>query len=476
MGTAKHPWEAIVQGLGLPVVIWRRVTVGTEDLELAYINLAGATALRIDLECSLGLLFQAIMPDLSVVRRVDDLYEAAAEVLRSGEARQVRGVSIQFPDAPLNCLHFNFVPLCDMEVAMVGESPYKGYLDNSSDVFGVLSRAGDMLYVTPSAATIFGFAPEEIGDVIDSLTIDEPGMKALIDAWYYVISHPHSTQTVEYRRQSRDGAWHDMELIARDLLDDPAVGGVLFNSRDISQRKSDERKILALNEDLEAFTYTVSHDLRLPLRLVTEILSRTLDDAGSSLSERARADLARADDLAEDMTALIRDLLAFSRTGNAPLDRSVVDLSALAAEVWEELVLSGSVAREVLSIQDGLQVVGDPPLLRQVLANLLGNAVKFSQHVAQPRIQLTGNSSATATHFNVRDNGVGFEPEQASQLFTVFRRLHQDPSIPGTGVGLAIVKRIVERHGGQVWAEGAPGEGATIHVALPGGNAWTGEG
>jgi PAS domain S-box-containing protein len=467
MGTAKHPWKAIVQGLAVPVVIWRKASTGNEELEFAYANPAGSTALRIDSESSLGLLFHTIMPDLSVMRRLEDLYEAAMEALRSGEARQVRGVSIQFPDTTLNCLHFNFLPLSDMEVAMLGESPYKGYLDNSSDVFGVLSPSGDMLYVTPSSATIFGFSPEEIGDVMETLTIDEPGMKALIDAWYHVVSHPGAIQTVEFRRQSRDGAWHDMELIARDFLEDPDVRGVLFNSRDISQRKADERKILALNEELEAFTYTVSHDLRLPLRLVTEILSRTLADAASTLSEQARLDLDRASALAGDMTVLIRDLLAFSRTANAPLDLTVVDLSALAEEVWDELVLSGGVAREALSIQEGLQVVGDPPLLRQVLANLLGNAVKFSQHVDQPRIQLTGTSGPMTTHFQVKDNGVGFEPEQASKLFTVFRRLHQNLSIPGTGVGLAIVKRIVERHGGQIWAEGAPGEGATFHVALP---------
>jgi PAS domain S-box-containing protein len=469
-------WETIVHALGAPVVIWRSSTCDAGELELAYANPAALAAFRIGPADLTGACFHAVMPDPSVMPQVKAVHEAAREVLRSGAAQRVRSASVQFPHSSPLCFHFVFTRVSQSEVAMTGESPYKGFFDNSSDVFGVLAPAGPMLYVTPSAATIFGYAPEELGADIESMAIEEPGLTALLEARDFLLSGPHAVRMMEFRRQSKEGIWHDMEMIARDFIDDQDVGGVIFNSRDISQRKADERKILALNEDLEAFTYTVSHDLRLPLRLVTEILSRTLDDAGSSLSERARTDLARAGDLAGDMTALIRDLLAFSRTGNAPLDRSVVDLSALAAEVWEELVLSGSVARESLSIQDGLQVVGDPPLLRQVLANLLGNAVKFSQHVAQSRIQLTGASSATATHFNVRDNGVGFEPEQASQLFTVFRRLHQDPAIPGTGVGLAIVKRIVERHGGQVWAEGAPGEGATIHVALPGRNAWTGEG
>ncbi|MBL7645720.1 MAG: PAS domain S-box protein [Candidatus Hydrogenedentes bacterium] len=475
MEDVKHPWEAIVLGLSLPVLIWRWSPGDPQSPELAYANPAGADTFRLPPDHAVNRRFDDVMPDSSIVRRVEDLRQAIVDTLRSGETRHLRGVSIHFPNTTLDCLHFQFVPLPTSEVAMVGESPYKGYLDNFSDVFGVLSPAGDMLYVTPSAATNFGFSTEHMSEAINGLTIDDPGMSALIDAWYYVMSNEDATRKIEYRRQSRDGAWHDMELIARHYTDDPRIGGVLFNSRDISQRKADERKILALNEELEAFTYTVSHDLRLPLRLVAEILSRTLADEASTLSEQARRDLNRADALTGDMTTLIRDLLAFSRTGNAALERTVVDLSALAREVCEELVFSGVVTRDVFAIQDGLRAVADPPLLRQVLANIMGNAVKFSQHVDRPRIELTGTSGATVTHFQVRDNGVGFEPEQASKLFTVFRRLHQDPAIPGTGVGLAIVKRVVERHGGEVWAEGSPGAGAAIHVVLPVGNPWNRE-
>lgn len=469
MEEMKRSWETIVHALGAPVVIWRGSTCGEGELELAYANPAALAAFRIGPADSTGACFHAIMPDPSIMPQVKAVREAVEAVLHSGDARQVRSASVQFPHTSPLCFHFVFTRVSQSEVAMTGESPYKGFFDKSSDVFGVLAPEGPMLYVTPSAATIFGYAPEELGTEIESMAIEEPGLTALLEARDFLLSGPHAVRKMEFRRQSKEGIWHDMEIIARDFIDDQDVGGVIFNSRDISQRKADERKILALNEELEAFTYTVSHDLRLPLRLVSEILSRTLADAETDLSERAQSDLARAGDLAGDMTVLIRDLLEFSRTANAPLDRTLVDVSSLAREVSEGLIGAGSVARDAFSIQDGLQCSGDPTLLRQVLANLLGNAVKFSQYATPPRIQLKGSSSAAGASFQVRDNGVGFEPEQASQLFTVFRRLHQDPSIPGTGVGLAIVKRIVERHGGRVWAESVPGAGATIHVELPGG-------
>ena len=355
MESVTHPWEAVVHGLSLPVLIWRCVPSDTPVLELTYANPVGAGTFRLAAEAGAGQRFYDVMPDLSIIRRLEDLHEAVVETFHTGETRHVRGVSIHFADAPLHCLHFNCVALPTREVALVGESPYKGYLDNSSDIFGVLSPAGDMLYVTPSAATNFGFAPDDFGEVIEGLTIDEPGMTALIDAWYYVMSNPNAMQTIEYRRQDRDGNWHDMELIVRDYLENPAVGGVLFNSRDISQRKADERKIRALNADLEAFTYTVSHDLRLPLRLVSEVLSRIRAGQESTLAERDRVDIDRAADLVADMTALIRDLLAFSRSGSTALDCAPVDLSALAREVCDELVLSGGVAREAFTIQEGLE-------------------------------------------------------------------------------------------------------------------------
>jgi len=467
MSVSNNAWETIVHALGVPVAVWRRPTQGEGELELAYANPAAHTALRIRPADSTGGKFFAIMPDASIMPRVGALHETVEDVLRSGESRQVRGVSVQYPATAPQCFHFTFTRVSDTEVAMVGESPHKGFFDKSSDVFGVMAPDGHMLYVTPSAATIFGYTPEELEGDIEAVSIDEADLAAVLQVRDFLLSSPHTVRTLEIKRQSKDGIWHDMEIIARDFIDDPNVGGILFNSRDISQRKAAERKILALNEDLEAFTYTVSHDLKLPLRLVEEILSRMPSSAEQALSQESIADLAKAGRLVEDMTALIRDLLAFSRTGNAPLERSEVDVSSLAREVRDDLIGPAGVFPDTITIDEGIHCLGDRALLRQVLANLLGNAVKFSRHVARPQIHLGGHSNAAGCRFFVRDNGIGFDPEQASQLFTVFRRLHQDPSIPGTGIGLSIVKRIVERHGGQVRATGAPGAGATIHVELP---------
>jgi PAS domain S-box-containing protein len=462
-----HAWEAVVHALGVPVLVWRQPRSADAELELDYANPAAIAALHIPRGDSARASFSAIMPDASIMPRIGSLHETAVATLHAGEARQVRGVSIHFPKTLPLCFHFSFTRMTDTKVAMVGESPYKGFFDKSSDVFGVMAAEGHMLYVTPSAATIFGYTPEEFGGDIETLRMDEADLAEALEVRDFLLSGPRAVRTLEIKRQSKDGLWHDMEIIARDFMDDPEVGGMLFNSRDISERKAAERKILALNEDLEAFTYTVSHDLKLPLRLVAEILSRLKSTPDTAFSQATRVDLEKADSLVGDMTTLIRDLLAFSRAGNAPLERSEVDVSSLAREVLDDLIQPADMDPGTITIDEGIHCLGDRALLRQVLANLLGNAVKFSQHAARPQIHLGGHSNSAGCSFFVRDNGIGFEPEQATQMFTVFRRLHQEPSIPGTGIGLSIVKRIAERHGGRVRATGAPGAGATIYVDLP---------
>jgi PAS domain S-box-containing protein len=221
----------------------------------------------------------------------------------------------------------------------------------------------------------------------------------------------------------------------------------------------------AANRDLEAFAYSVSHDLRAPIRHI-DGYARLTKKALSQAEAPAQRYLDKVLDAANRMMGLIDDILRLSRVGRSALNVSDVDLACIVGEVITEFE---SPERQITWHVDPLPVVqGDAPLLRQVMANLLGNAVKFTAHQTGARIGVLASVvDDGTTRIEVRDNGVGFDPRYSDKLFGVFRRLHRESEFPGTGIGLAMVKRIIERHGGQVSAEGRPGEGARFYFTLP---------
>jgi len=237
--------------------------------------------------------------------------------------------------------------------------------------------------------------------------------------------------------------------------------------RSNQQMQTAKRQLEAANAELEAFSYSVSHDLRAPLRHMSGFASLLERHAGAQFDDKARHYLATITKAARQMGTLIDDLLAFSRLGRAPLSLQSVDISALVAAVIRESQWDrGSVQWAVAPLPT---LAADPALLRQVWHNLLGNAVKYSQKAAAPHVTVTAGTDATAPEivFAVRDNGVGFDPCYAAKLFQVFSRLHSDAEFEGTGIGLALVRRIVARHGGRTWAESTPGRGATFFFSLP---------
>lgn len=220
-----------------------------------------------------------------------------------------------------------------------------------------------------------------------------------------------------------------------------------------------------MNDELEAFSYSVSHDLRAPLRGIAGWSRALLEDSGALLDAPGRAHLDRVLAEAARMGVLIDDLLAFSRVGREPLTRAETDLSSLAARVASRLREAHPGRRLDVQIAPGLVVQGDATLLEVVVTNLLENAVKFTAGRDPVRIEVGALPEGTQGFF-VRDNGVGFDPAFASSLFAPFKRLHPASEYPGTGIGLATVQRIVHRHGGRVWAASAPDRGATFSVAL----------
>lgn len=227
-------------------------------------------------------------------------------------------------------------------------------------------------------------------------------------------------------------------------------------------------RLASANAELEAFSYTVAHDLRAPLRAVDGYAHMLEEDHGATLDAGARRYITTIRDNATRMGRLIDDLLALSRIGRQPLDIAALETEAMVAELLDEVRASNPAAERCRFDVGPLPVVAaDRQLLRQVWFNLLDNAVKYSAKAKEPVVSVRAERAAGEVRFEVADNGVGFDMAYYPKLFGVFQRLHHDEEFEGTGVGLAIVARIVARHGGRVWAEASPGAGARFHFTLP---------
>lgn len=231
--------------------------------------------------------------------------------------------------------------------------------------------------------------------------------------------------------------------------------------RRVKQRTAELEKA---NRELESFSYSVSHDLRAPLRALNGYARIIQEDEAARLSQEGKEMLARIWVNAERMGALIDDILQFSRVGRTEMRCAPTDMDALVAGAIEELRAEYPAATVRVGPMPAAR--GDEAMLRQVWINLIGNALKFSSRCEQPLIEVGSEATDGSTVYFVRDNGAGFDMTNAAHLFGVFQRLHAANEYPGTGAGLAIVKRIVERHGGRIWAESAPDKGTTFRFTL----------
>jgi light-regulated signal transduction histidine kinase (bacteriophytochrome) len=270
-------------------------------------------------------------------------------------------------------------------------------------------------------------------------------------------------------------------------------GNLLGMIRDVTERNRTREKIQQLNEELErrvtertaqleaankeleAFSYSVSHDLRAPLRGVDGYVRMLKEDCAERLDAEGNRLLDVVSGEARRMGQLIDDLLAFSRLGREQMAHATIDMTALARGAFDASTRTapGPAAHFVLAALPPTQ--GDLSMMRQVFVNLIGNAVKFTRHQAAPVITVGALSGESETTYYVKDNGVGFDEKYRHKLFGVFQRLHSEEKFEGTGVGLALVQRIIHRHGGKVWAESKADRGAAFYFTLPNEMAKTNE-
>lgn len=343
-------------------------------------------------------------------------------------------------------------------------------VESSNDAIIGLTLDGTITSWNPGAARLYGYTTSvAIGrGFADLLPVgsDHNPTEAIL-----AIASGMPGDFFETTQQTNRGRSLDVSLTFSPVLDDEKrVIGVAAIARDISARKQAEADLRAANKELEAFTYSVSHDLRAPLRAMNGFSRILLEDYQSEIPADARHFLGLIQDNARQMGQLVDDLLAFSRLGRQQLMKVPVALDELARDVIADLRIDWE-GRQVTFRVGAMPVVNaDPGLMRQVFMNLISNSLKFTRHRETAEIDLAltpGPPGADEVVMYIRDNGVGFDMAYAHKLFGVFQRLHRAEDYDGTGVGLALVQRIIQRHGGRIWADAEVNKGATFWFSLP---------
>jgi PAS domain S-box-containing protein len=367
------------------------------------------------------------------------------------------------------------------------EERFRLLMDGAVDyAIYTLDPEGRVTFWNSGGERLMGYKPEEIiGQPLSRLYTVENGQGHKPEESLREAAATGRFEEENWRVR-KDGSRFWANTLTMALRDESGkICGFSRISRDITARHEAEEHVRKLNEqleervrertaeleranqELEAFSYSVSHDLRTPLRHIdgyTEVLQKS---AAEKLDAQGRHHLQTISQAAKQMNNLIDHLLEFSRMSRAEMRKIKVGLADLVRAARQDLVREQE-GRKIQWVLGPLpEVHGDPFLLRQVMLNLLDNAVKYTRTKAQARIEIGCEATETETRFFVRDNGVGFDMRYADRLFGVFQRLHSAEEFEGTGVGLANVRRIIQRHGGRVWAEGKPGAGATFYFSLP---------
>ena len=362
------------------------------------------------------------------------------------------------------------------------EQRFRSFMENTPAVAFMKDARGVYVYANRLWRQHFDPADRPIEE-LDDTKLFPPELAAEFrrrDAEVVETGQPWEGQEeVAFGGETRN--WWVFKFRVTNAAGERFLGGVAFDITDRIKAAQEIRRLNAeleerverrteqleaVNKELEAFTYSVSHDLRAPLRGMSGFARVLEEDYGDRLDEDGRRYLEIIKSNAAQMGQLIDDLLALSRLGRQPLRATTLSLEPLVREAFRQATADVPNASIEFTVGPLPECRGDANLMRQVFVNLLSNAVKFSRHASPPRIQVGSKAVEDEVAFFVRDNGAGFDMRYANKLFGVFQRLHGPEEFAGTGVGLAIVKRIIERHGGRVWAEGETGKGATFYFTL----------
>jgi len=360
---------------------------------------------------------------------------------------------------------------------ILAENERDRFFSISLDMLCIANADGYFKRLNPAFTETLGWSVEELQarPFIDFVHPDDRA--ATLREVERQVKEGRLVMQFENRYRHKDGTYRTLSW--RSV---PQPGGFMYaTARDVTELRRTETSIKELNaglversaqieaanRELEAFCYSVSHDLRAPLRSISGFSEIVLEDYAPQLDEAGRRHLNVIRGQAQRMGQLIDDLLAFSRMGRQQMNADPIAMTDLARQAYENLDPTARARVKRFELQPLPNAHGDRAMLEQVLVNLLSNALKFSGRREAPEIEVAGRVENGMHLYYVKDNGAGFDQQYTSKLFGVFQRLHAAEEFSGTGVGLAIVQRVIQRHGGKVWAEGRLGEGATFYFTLP---------
>lgn len=397
---------------------------------------------------------------------------------------------------------------------------YQALIEKAPDGIVLINADGNFKFISPSARKMFGYTnTDKITSHPMELTHPDD-LPMVLSLLQNLVQNPSEVSTLQYRFSDKDGQWRWVESTFSNLLSDPSVEAIVINFRDITDRKVAEEEINKLNEELErkvvdrtnelerrsrelinnetallnlvedlnlkseelqrstaqlevankeleAFSYSVSHDLRAPLRAINGFVSILVEDYEKALDDEGKRICGIIQSNATKMGQLIDDLLSFSRLIRSEFNHSKIDMDSLVKSVISDFEVLQDLQQKNVIIHDLPQTYGDQNMIKQVWINLISNALKYSSKNEHVKIDIGSYPDQKEIVYYIKDNGVGFNMEYVHKLFGVFHRLHSMNEFEGTGVGLAIVQRIIKRHRGRVWAEGEVGKGATFYFSLP---------
>jgi len=347
------------------------------------------------------------------------------------------------------------------------DAVFRAAADQAPQVMWIVNAKGAVTYLNHSWYELVGgtrpqWYGHEWGQVV------EPEDLAEMRERWKAASATGSIFEGTRRVKAQDGTWHTLAYKATPVFDDTGLICWVGMDSDITEIMAAQAALHFANRELEAFSYSVSHDLRTPLVTVQGFCRLLAKQLAASDDPKVAHYLGRIGEAINYMGRLVDGLLALSQVTRRKIRHEDVDVSAMAAEILESLQRLEPERAATITVAPGLHVRADGRLMAALLENLLGNAWKFTSAVARTEISVgLASWSPVESVFFVKDNGAGFEMAHAGNLFSAFERLHSATEFPGMGIGLATVSRIATRHGGRVWAESAPGQGACFYVALP---------
>ncbi|OGX38030.1 MAG: hypothetical protein A3C53_08265 [Omnitrophica WOR_2 bacterium RIFCSPHIGHO2_02_FULL_68_15] len=355
-----------------------------------------------------------------------------------------------------------------------GEEHFRLLIENAQEIVLVLEADGIMRYKSPSIERVLGYRTQDLLRKSMFEFVAAYDLPKALTVFNEAIRQNGTTQFVEFRCRHKDGSWRVLQAWLKNLLQDRVVEGIIVNLRDVSQLKQAEEAVTKTaddlarsNQELEQFAYAASHDLQEPLRKIASYTQLLQQRYKGKFDAEADKFIGYIVDGAYRMQALIRDLLMYSRAGRGELALEPTDMEAVLAQALSNLETALQANQAAVTHDPLPMVMASPSQMTQILQNLVGNAIKYHGD-APPKVHVSALQKSGFWQFSIQDNGIGIDPQYADRVFIIFQRLHTKKEYAGTGIGLAICKKMVERHGGQVWLESeGEGKGTTFKFTLP---------